>query len=273
MLPNLIERFPERYRRVGSDVIFDARDGGIPLMEGLIAKHRYYDAGGIWAPLIDTDKRVTAAIVESLGARSCLELGCYSGPVLSLLNERGIKICGVDVSHQAFLLAEESVHAHLRYGDLLSLNFDTPVDVFFGMDILEHLSPVKLGAYIAKIETLIAPGGFAYINSPMFGHDDVFGAVFQQYVPAWQEAGDDRFWMEWHCDEKGWPMHGHLIWASPAWWEAQFRLSGLVRDREVEAIFHRQLAGFFATTPARRSLFVLRRPGATPAYQQIQESR
>jgi Domain of unknown function (DUF4214) len=152
VLPDLTTLYPHKYIREGADsAIFKASsDEDFALMESLIAKYRYYDSFGVWAPRIDLDKRVTAAIVRGLAAQSCLELGCFTGSVLSLLAEQGIEICGVEVSHLAFLLAHPNVYGKLRFGDLLDLHFDVKYDVFLGMDILEHLNPIHLDRYIYR---------------------------------------------------------------------------------------------------------------------------
>lgn len=271
-LPDLVSLYPDRYsRRDDGTCIYHAVDAaGVAEMERLIKAHRYYDSFGIWSPVVDLDKRVTAAVVASLGPRTCLELGCFTGTVLQLMRERGIAVQGLDVSHRAFILAATEIHESIRFGDLLDVTFDRRFDAFLAMDVLEHLSPVKLDRYVARIAALLAPGGFAYVNSPMFGTDDVFGNVFQAYLPEWLEQGRDRYWVDFHCDARGWPMHGHLVWASPQWWEALFARHDLVRDREIERMVHRELSGFFDdAAPARRSLFVLRRSATRPEYQAI----
>ena len=267
VLPDLTKLYPDKYIRKGSEsAIFGvSSDNDFALMESLIVKNRYYDSFGAWAPKIDLDKRVTAAIVRGLRARSCIELGCFTGSVLSLLAEQGVDVCGVEISHLAFLLAHANIHEKIRFGNLLELHFDIVYDVFLGMDVLEHLNPLHLSRYIARIAELIKRDGFAYINSPMFGTDDMFGTVFEAYLPEWQQAGEDDFWRYMHCDAKGWPMHGHLVWASPRWWENAFLHHRLVRDRNIEAVLHTLLEPFFETVaPARRSFFVLRHCDFTP---------
>lgn len=259
-LPDLTRLHPENYiRREGDAAIFWAKsDDDFRLIETLITNYRYYDSLGVWNPAIDLDKWVTAAIVEGLGASNCIELGCFSGPVLSLLADRGIDVCGIEVSHLAFVLAYSNIYQYLCFGSLLNQTLGRQFDVFLGMDILEHLSPLDLDAYIDEIARLVKPNGFAYINSPMFGADDMFGTVFEQYLPEWREAGEEHYWRHMHCDARGWPMHGHLVWASPQWWERAFLKRGLVRDRRIEREIHSLLEGFFErNAPARRSFFVL----------------
>ena len=276
-LPDLTTLMPDRYYSgQNQSVIYDARDAeGLRLIERLIVEHRYYDSFVAWHPIIDLDKRVTAAVVRCLGAQSVLELGCFAGSVLKLLDDAGVEVTGVEISHRAFLVAHPSIYHRIRFGDLLTLDLPPAgFDAFLAMDILEHLNPLDLDAYVARIAELIGPQGFAYVNSPMFGPDDVFGEVFQQYMPAWREAGSDVFWNQMHCDAKGWPMHGHLVWAAPQWWEALFARHGLVRDRDAERLIQARLAEFFAVrAPARKSLFVLRPAGAEPLALDEVEAR
>jgi SAM-dependent methyltransferase len=260
-LPDLASQYPEKYQKTksGPPIFIADIDDDFEFLERLIMEHRYYDSLGVWSPSIDLDKRITAAIVEGLGARRCVELGCFTGPVLSLLADRGIEVTGIEVSHLAFLLAYPNVRNNIRYGDLLSVDLDGTCDVFLAMDVLEHLSPLRIDQYIARIVRMISSDGFVYLNSPMFGADRVFGTAFEAYLPEWRQVGDASFWRHLHCDDKGWPMHGHLIWASPSWWERQFSEHGLVRDNTIEQVLHESLASFFEGAPARRSLFVLKR--------------
>ncbi|HKS88696.1 MAG TPA: methyltransferase domain-containing protein [Stellaceae bacterium] len=264
-LPNLIEELPDRYAmpevRGGAMPVYLARgDDDIVLMEQMIEQHLYYDKTGVWSPLIDLDKHVTAAIVRGLGARSCFELGCFTGPVLSLLAGAGIDVLGSEVSHSAFTFAYPNARRAMRYGDLLTLAIDRRFDVVLCMDVLEHVSPLRLDSYMARLAALIEDDGYLYLNAPMWGRDRVYGEVEDQYIDEWRQVGDAAWWRHWPCDNRGWPVHGHLVWASPIWWEENFARHGLVRDITIERAIHQTLAGFFAGAPGRRSLFVLRRP-------------
>lgn len=272
-LPDLTERFPQRYRRNpdGSSTLAVSDDREFDELENAIHEHRYYDSFGVWSPVIDIDKRVTAALVAGLGARRCLELGCFTGPVLSLLDERGIEVTGVEISHLAFVLAYPSIKNRIRYGDLLAQDLPPPYDAVLAMDILEHFNPLKLDRYLERMRALLDRDGYCLINSPMFGRDDVFGDT-DIPLPEWRAAGPDTFWRHLHCDARGWPMHGHLVWASPSWWESRFAAHGLVRDREIEHRVHCSLGGFFDKyAPARRTFFVLKRDDNANSPREVAE--
>jgi SAM-dependent methyltransferase len=263
-LPDLTRIMPDRYRpappAAEAPLLYLApADADIERMEALIREHRYYDRFDVWSPVVDLDKILIAEIVRGLGARSCFEMGCFTGPVLSLLAESGITVAGCEISHTALAFAYPNIRGAIRYGDLRDLEIDRKFDVALCMDVLEHLSPLRLDGYIARLASLLAEDGRVYLNSPMFGPDPVFGAIAALRLDSWRSIGDSGFWREWPCDESGWPLHGHLIWASPNWWTARFAAHGLERDVAVEQVIHHRLRGFFAQTPGRRMLFVLRR--------------
>jgi Methyltransferase domain len=266
-LPDLRASFPDRYEnqetgrgRIPVYVAHAASD--IDLMASLINEHRFYDRFGVWSPVIDLDKEITATIVRSLGAKSCFEIGCFTGPVMSILASDGVEVVGSEVSHLAFAFACPNIRDLILYGDLISLEIRRRFDVVLCMDVLEHVSPLRLDAYIERIASLIEQDGYVYLNSPMWGADPIFGMFEEAYLDEWRSVGDASHWCHWPCDDRGWPVHGHLVWASPAWWSRKFAEHGFVRDTLIEKAIHCRLSGFFAGAIGRRCLFVLRRgPG------------
>jgi hypothetical protein len=263
-MPDLKALIPQRYetqlvRGTPITVFIADTDADIALMESLIDRHRFYDRFGVWSPVIDYDKEITAAIVRGLGARSCFELGCFTGPVMSLLADAGVTVLGAEVSHLAFAFAYPNVRDAIMFGDLLTLDIDRRFDVVLCMDVLEHVSPLRLDQYLAKILSIVDRDGYIYLNSPMWGKDPIFGIFEEPYLEEWLAVGHGSYWRHWPCDDKGWPGHGHLVWASAHWWERKFREYGLIRDTEIEQAIHQDLAIFFEQAGGRRSLFVLRR--------------
>jgi SAM-dependent methyltransferase len=265
-LPDLRASIPSGYETqsvAGAPMtVYVARtDADIALMASLIDRHRFYDRFGVWSPVIDHDKEITATVVRGLGARSCFELGCFTGSVISLLADAGVSVLGAEVSHLAFAFAQPNIREAMIFGDLLTLDIDQRFDVVLCMDVLEHISPLKLDHYIEKLLSLMDRDGYIYLNAPMWGNDHVFGVFEEPYLEEWLTVGDRSYWRHWPCDDKGWPIHGHLVWASANWWEQKFREHGLVRDTAIEQAVHHDLATFFEQARGRRCLFVLRRPG------------
>jgi SAM-dependent methyltransferase len=266
-LPDITGELPRSYvTGKGLDnlvhhVISIENDSEFDLLEHLIIEHRFYDSFGGWGYAVDLDKRVIAAIVKGFGASSCLDIGCSNGPVISLLAQEGFDVTGIDFSHLAFALAFPNVRDRMRYGDVLSLDFDRKFDVILAMDFFEHLNPFKVMRHIERAASLLEPEGYLLVNSPMFGTDRVFGTPFPLHLEEWTHEPQDTFWRHIPCDAKGWPWDGHLIWAGVEYWERQFASAGLVRDVVIEAAIQESLKGFFEHfAPARRAIFVLRWP-------------
>ena len=263
-MPDLKVSIPERYetqlvRGVPMTVYVARTDADIAVMASLLDRHRFYDRFGVWSPVIDRDKEITAAIVRGLEARSCFELGCFTGPVMSLLADAGVTVLGAEVSHLAFPFAYSNVRDAIMFGDLPMLEIERRFDVILCMDVLEHVNPLRLDQYIEKIVSIVDDDGYVYLNSPMWGRDRIFGVFEEPYLEEWLAVGDRSYWRHWPCDDKGWPIHGHLVWANADWWERKFRDHGLVRDTEIERAIHQNLVTFFAEAIGRRCLFVLRR--------------
>jgi SAM-dependent methyltransferase len=269
-LPNLKALLADNYETqwvAGAPAtIYVARtDEDIALMSSLIERHRYYDRFGVWSPVIDRDKEITAALVRGLGAQSCFELGCFTGGVISLLAEAGLRVAGAEISHLAFAFAYPNVRDSMIFGNPLTLDLGQRFDVVLCMDVLEHVSPLQLGAYIEKLASLVDDDGYLYLNAPMWGNDRIFGVFEEPYLREWLDVGAASYWRHWPCDQSGWPIHGHLVWANADWWERKFRHYGLARDEVIEQTIQRDLAGFFEQAEGRRCLFVLRRPGSRRA--------
>lgn len=264
-LPNLRALRPERYAsaidRTNNEQVwtFEAEsDADFDWLEQAILEHGYYEKPGVWNLGVDTDKRVIAEMIAAFAPASALELGCAAGAVLECLEPHGVLAEGVEISSMAIARAPESVRARIHQGDLLTLSLSTPYDLVFGLDVFEHLNPNKLDAYISRIAASIAPGGYAFCNVPAFGDDPHFGTVFPLYLDAWREPHSaSGLFTTLHVDALGYPIHGHLTWATAAWWVAKFDAHGLRRDVGIERALHEKYDGYFEKrAPARKAFFV-----------------
>jgi hypothetical protein len=139
------------------------------------------------------------------------------------------------------------------------LDLPTDYDLVFGLDVFEHLNPNRLAEYCRVLRARVHPGGWLFANIPAFGHDAVFGEVFPVYVAQWEhDIAANRPFRVLHCDDDGYPINGHLIWAHTDWWVAQFEAVGFVRQPDVERVLHERYADHLRATPARRSFYVFR---------------
>jgi len=244
------------------DLYLATDDNRIDMIDSLITQNHYYDNFGVWSSIIDFDKLNMAELVLSTDAESCLEVGCFNGPILSVLQERGVEVTGVDVSHLAFIIAFPNIRKNILYGDVLNVKLKRKFHCILLLDVMEHLNPLQLRRHINRLRDLLDSNGLIIMNSPMFGHDHVFGTVFPQHLQQWRDIGDSAFFRHWPCDAKGWPMHGHMIWASPNWWTRQFESCDLIRQTDIEHGVQTELSGYFERAPARKSLTIFSHRGA-----------
>lgn len=197
-------------------------------------------------------------MLAAFAPAAALELGCAAGAVLECLLDLGVEAEGIDISAMALERASERVRPRIHHGDILTLELPRNYDLLFGLDVFEHLNPNKLEAYLARLAALTSDDAFLFCNIPAFGEDPVFGTVFPLYVDGWQDdAAAGKPFSRLHCDDHGYPIHGHLIWADAAWWSAQFERAGFTREIEIERALHRKYDGYVEKrSPARKAFFV-----------------
>jgi SAM-dependent methyltransferase len=266
-LPNLIRRRPERYARAidrsnGETVnVFHVESpSDIDWLERAILDNGYYEQPGVWTLGVDADKRLMAEIIASFQPVRVLELGCASGAVIECLEGLAIAAEGVEISTMAIERAAPRVRGRIHQGDLLTLDLPSTYDLVFGLDVFEHLNPNRLRQYLQRIAELLTAGGHLFVNVPAFGDDEVFDRVFPLYLDDWAAAGDMMF-STFHVDDLGYPLHGHLAWASSAWWVAQFEACGFARDESIERELHRKYdAHLKRRSPARAAFYVFVKP-------------
>jgi Methyltransferase domain/Domain of unknown function (DUF4214) len=276
-LPDLVVSEPNRYRIVAADdgkelrSYLAADDASFDWIEARIFENGYYERPGIWSFEVDLDKRVMAEIISLLEPKSVVEVGCSSGAVLQCLHGEGVDVWGVDVSASARDRASDSVRDRIVLGDITDVTFDRCFDVGLGLDIFEHVHPNKLSGFLAALVSLIRPGGFLYANVPAFGNDSVFGQVQSMFLPEWREdARAGRPFRHLQVDERGYPAHGHLVWATTDWWVAQFEAAGLRRVPDVERALHEQYDWYFeACSPMRKSFYVFAKARDTESDRQL----
>ncbi|HJZ74463.1 MAG TPA: class I SAM-dependent methyltransferase, partial [Vicinamibacterales bacterium] len=174
------------------------------------------------------------------------------------LDDLGIAAEGVEISAMAIAKASERVRPRIHHGDLLTLDLPSTYDLVFGLDVFEHLNPNRLDASIARLSQITREDAFLFCNIPAFGEDAVFGTVFPYYVDGWEEqARAGGLLRTLHVEETGYPLHGHLTWATARWWASRFEAAGFTREVEIERAFHRKYDGYMTKrSPARCAYFV-----------------
>ena len=239
--------------QVGPDRDFD-------WLEEQIRRTGYYEHDGVWTMGVDNDKRIMAELLAAFGPRRVLEIGCASGAVLVGLAAREIEVTGVDLSELARSGAPDSVRERIVLGDLLEVDLDGPFDLVVGLDVFEHLNPNRIDEYLARAAALLDDHGWFVANIPAFGPDPVFGDVHGDFL-----ADGHELHRVLQVDDRGYPVNGHLIWATWWWWQERLQAAGLHRVVEVEHGIQQRYGEYWrGHYPARASVFVFRKspPGS-----------
>ena len=104
--------------------------------------------------------RVAAYLPQFEGANDVLDVGCGRGEFLDLLRERGISATGVDINHDMVELCrarglevvQGDALAHLEQLD------DGGLGGLFAAQVVEHLEPARLLAFIDAAHRKLRPG-------------------------------------------------------------------------------------------------------------------
>ena len=276
-IEDLTELRPEAYqlsvdearRRMLTYVVKSRED--YDWLEDQIIAHDYYERPGVWILEIDLDKQVMAELIGRLEPTTVLELGCSSGAVITGLVGSGIDAEGVDISASSRAHAATEIQPRIHVGDLLDLALDRRYDVVMGLDVFEHLNPNKLDAYLAALVDRLADGGLLFANIPAYGDDEVFGTVNPIVLAEWQDAPGGLFGLL-PVDDAGYPLHGHLIWATTRWWCERLEGAGLRRETALERALHAIYDPYFRTTSrARESFYVFSKSGDAGALAALAE--
>ena len=107
--------------------------------------------------------------------RRVLELGCSTGQMTRVMQERGCKVVAIEADAETAKRAAEHCE-HMIVGDLEELDFDVELgdrrfDVIVAADVLEHLKAPE--AVLAELRPFLAPDGYVVASVPNVTHGSV----------------------------------------------------------------------------------------------------
>lgn len=263
VLADLRERSPGRYATVAADdgvrvpVFVASSDADYTWLETQILHNGYYELEHGWSLGLDADKSALSELVSLFTPAATLELGCSSGAVMAGLLRAGVDAWGIDLSEKARTAAVPEVRERIVLGDIGTTELGRSFDLACGFDVFEHVAPARVPSLIAGMRRCLGGSGYIVANIPAYGADHSFGEPFPMYLPEWRADGRaERPFRHLLVDSEGYPLHGHLTWATSPWWIRQFEAQGLRRELAVEAAVQRTFEGYFDACPARRAMYV-----------------
>lgn len=93
-----------------------------------------------------------------------LEIGCNDGTLLSLLQERGHRVIGVDPARNLRLLSQaKNLNVHVGYwSHELAEKHKNAFDIVIAQNVIAHVDNPK--SFLANVATALRPDGIAYIQ-------------------------------------------------------------------------------------------------------------
>ena len=145
-------------------------------------------------------------MIASLGVSEMFEIGCGDGSVITCAEQLGIASAGIDISAHARSRAKAGTMEKIRLGDLLEAEDLRPMELTCAFDLVEHISPNKIDAFIRKVRSLATRGGLVIFNTPAFGNDRIFGLIHTYWLSEWMSPmARGTLWTTLPCDENGSP--------------------------------------------------------------------
>jgi len=89
---------------------------------------------------VDFFAGIADSIVETLGPRTALDMGCATGMLVEALRDRGVDAQGIDVSAWAIDQVPESLRSFCRVGSITD-EIEGHFDLITCFEVLEHLPP------------------------------------------------------------------------------------------------------------------------------------
>lgn len=124
---------------------------------------RYYIK--VYENLAQRIERYLAHYGKNLSGMKVLDIGCFTGELLLLLQKKGADVSGVELQEEAVAIAQERLPGRIFKADVFSENFpDRTFDLVIMSGVIEHVvDPMKL---LIRSRDLLNPGGILLLQTP-----------------------------------------------------------------------------------------------------------
>jgi 2-polyprenyl-3-methyl-5-hydroxy-6-metoxy-1,4-benzoquinol methylase len=118
--------------------------------------------------------------LKSLKSARLLEIGCANGPFLTLAQDMGAEILGIDVSCD---LIEEAVQNGLNCRVAQIEEVDGEFDVICLWDLIEHVTDPRM--FLTQVRRISNRGTNLFIQTPRYGRiAELFGESWRYLLPV-----------------------------------------------------------------------------------------
>jgi 2-polyprenyl-3-methyl-5-hydroxy-6-metoxy-1,4-benzoquinol methylase len=121
---------------------------------------------------------------ENLKLKKVLDIGCYTGEFLEILNKRGADVYGLELQKDAVMIANKKLPGRVKEVDIMKYNFSREkYDIVSLIGVIEHVTdPNKL---IKKCSKILNKNGIIFIQTPNSSSflEKILGKYWPPYSP------------------------------------------------------------------------------------------
>ncbi len=129
-------------------------------------------------------ERKLAAYNLNIQGLKVLDIGCFTGDFLELIQKRGADVCGLELQSQAVEIASQRLPGCIFKADIFSNDFpQMQFDIITMFSLLEHVvDPVRL---LTQATELLKSGGVLMIQTPAGDSPParIMGKYWPPYIP------------------------------------------------------------------------------------------
>jgi len=133
--------------------------------DGKFGQHRHWSRGYQYLGRLE----IAFDLLGDLSFRSLIDIGCGDGRFLAAVARRfpSPRLLGVDNSETAIRLAGQmSPRLQFEQRDVIRSRPDEQFDVATLLDVIEHIPPELLPAFMAAVARIVRPGGHIIVTAP-----------------------------------------------------------------------------------------------------------
>lgn len=124
-----------------------------------------------WGLVHASYTRHIANLIADMNAEHILDAGCGDGRMVYEISSRkpSCNIVGIDISERALHFARGfnfGNKATFKIHDITAAPLTTSFDLCLSMEVIEHIAPSEIPAYIKNIALSLKPGGTLVISTP-----------------------------------------------------------------------------------------------------------
>lgn len=153
--------------------------------------------------------------------KNCLDVGCGTGDLVSILRTYGIDAYGVEISEHALELADKSVRPFLKHGNIVKLPYkNNEFDLVLTFDVLEHLERSTIKKAIDESIRVSRK----FVMHKIFTSENLWIRIFHMRDFSHLSIFTKRFWRRKFIEHPQAALQRNSLFHLPAFMESSFLL-------------------------------------------------